>query len=138
MKTDLAPVQKTADRIRDELFMTLKELDRRRQRAMDIKARVLEHQPLLRKIGLGVFAVAVLVGGAIVTKERMRRTRLPRERVRSLQRAWTHPERLASRSKPVPLGAEVGKRLVIAFVSALAQPLAMRAAANMFPRSPRT
>ena len=37
---DREQVEKTADRLRDELMLTLEELDRRRERAMDVKYQV--------------------------------------------------------------------------------------------------
>lgn len=99
MSTPREMAGSAADRARDELVVTIKELDRRREAALDVRGQLLRHQTLVVTAAT-VAAIAVL-GGVVygVLHASRRRRRLPATRVRSLLRAWEHPERLA-RKRP--------------------------------------
>ena len=99
-------VAKTADRLRDEFLVTLRELDRRRQRAMDVRGLIRENRRVLIAAGAGLVAVIVVVVGASVALSRSRRARLAERRLHGLRRAWENPDRLATRAEdlPRPLG----------------------------------
>jgi hypothetical protein len=110
-----------ADVARSRLFAALSALDRRRRRSIARVTRPLELLPVLA-IGCvaGLLAVALYRAAA-------RRPR-GRERWRMLQRAWTHPERLARPERSV-LG-ELARaalfgagRLLVARLASGAQPL---------------
>jgi hypothetical protein len=89
------PLQQTAvvaDRARRELLATVRELDRRRRLALDLKYHF---------SWVLIFAAASLVAvGATVavtpTRWRNRKARTGRERLRGLVRAWNHPQRIAT------------------------------------------
>jgi Flp pilus assembly protein TadB len=127
-------VERTADRIRDELLLTLGELERRRERVMDMHYQVSQHQTLL--IGLGVAAVTVVgVGVGIgVWRARHRQELLAKKRRLALQRAWQNPDRLATRAPQAPLSVELGRKLVIIFGSALATAVARNAVQGLVPQ----
>lgn len=95
-------VEKTADRLRDEFLVTLRELDRRRQRAMDFRGLLRENRRVLLAAGAGLAAVIILVAGTSAALSRSRRTRLPERRMKALRRAWENPDRLAARSTHAP------------------------------------
>lgn len=130
---DRKQVEETADRIRDELMLTLTELDRRRTRALDVRYHARQHRTelmaacaaLLTAVGLGV--------GYAVYRARNRDEILRRKRRKALARAWEHPDRVASTAEPRPLGAELGRKLVLIFASALATAVARNAVATLVP-----
>ncbi|SEL37242.1 hypothetical protein SAMN05444354_105351 [Stigmatella aurantiaca] len=126
-------VERTADRIRDELLLTLSELERRRERVMDVRYHASQHQDLL--IGLGVAAVAAVgIGVGIgVWRVRHRQQILAKKRRLALHRAWEHPERLATRADQAPLSVELGRKLVVIFGSALATAVAKNAVRGLVP-----
>jgi hypothetical protein len=105
-------IQKTADRLRDEFLVTLRELDRRRQRAMDVRGLMRENRRVLVAAGAGLAAVVVVIIGTSVALSRSRESRLGERRVQSLVRAWENPDRLATRGRakelPRPLGLLLG------------------------------
>jgi len=102
------PVQitQTADRLRDAFLVTLRELDRRRQRAMDIRGLLRENRRVLVAAGAGVAALIVVVIGASVALSRSRDSRLPERRLHALRRARENPDRIATRAgdRPRPVG----------------------------------
>ncbi|ADO68752.1 hypothetical protein [Stigmatella aurantiaca] len=126
-------VEHTADRIRDELLLTLGELERRRERVMDVRYQASQHQGLL--IGMGIAAVTLVgVGVGIgVWRARHRDQLLARKRRMALQRAWHHPDRLATRTEHSPLSVELGRKLVVIFGSALATAVAKNAVQGLVP-----
>lgn len=79
MRTEPQPqVATTADRLRDEFLVTLRELDRRRHRAMDIRGLVREHRRVLVAAGAGLAALVVVIAGTTsLALSRSRRARLP-------------------------------------------------------------
>jgi len=103
-------IQKTADRLRDEFLVTLRELDRRRQRAMDVRGLMRENRRVLIAAAAGLGAVVVVIIGTSVALSRSRDSRLGERRVQSLVRAWENPDRIATRANdlPRPLGLLLG------------------------------
>ncbi|MDC0712761.1 hypothetical protein POL68_30145 [Stigmatella sp. ncwal1] len=127
-------VEHTADRIRDELLLTLGELERRRERVMDVRYQASQHQGFL--IGVGVAAVT-LVGlgvGIGVWRARHRDQLLAKKRRLAVQRAWQNPDRLATRAEHSPLSVEMGRKLVLIFGTALATAVAKNAVQGLVPQ----
>ncbi len=127
-------VERTADRIRDELLLTLEELERRRERALDVRYHALRHRDLL----VGAAAAALVLAGTGVGLAAWRRYHrehiLAKKRRRALRRAWAHPDRVASRAEQRPLAVELGRKLVLIFAAALASAVAKNSAAVLVPR----
>jgi hypothetical protein len=131
---DREQVERTADRIRDELLLTLEELDRRRHRALDVRYQASRHRDLL--IGAAITA-AVLTGvglGVAMWRARHRERILARHRLKALKRAWKHPNRVASSADERPLPVELGRKLVIIFGSTLATAIAKNAVQGLVPQ----
>ena len=126
-------VEDAANRIREDLMVTLAELDRRRDQALDPRYQVQKHLPLLLGIAGGITALAAVVGGVAVYRAMHRDERRRAERREALRRAWRHPERLATRAKQRPAPAELGRKVAVAFGIALGTQLAKRAALRMVP-----
>lgn len=103
-------VAKTADRLRDEFLVTLRELDRRRQRAMDVRGLMRENRRVLIAAGAGLAAAVVVIIGTSVALSRSRESRIGERRLRGLVRAWENPDRIATRARnlPRPLGVLLG------------------------------
>ncbi|WNG21316.1 hypothetical protein [Cystobacter fuscus] len=137
--SDREQVERTADRLRDELLLTLEELDRRRERALDVKYQL--RQLLARNretlLAAGGVAVAMVVVGAGFSwwNERRQARIVWERRGRALRRAWEHPDQVASASRKQPLALELGRKLVFIFGSALASALAKNAVATLVPSS---
>ncbi len=134
-------VGRTADRLRDELLLTLEELERRRTRALDVPRqlrRILgENREVLRKVGGVALGLLVLGVGYSRWEAHRRKRRLWARRRTALRRVWEHPERVASLSKERPLPVELGHKLVLIFATALATALAKNAAERLVPLPPR-
>lgn len=113
MPEALEQTARVADRARGELLATVKELDRRRRLALDLKYQAQKHLSLV----LMVAAVSVAVGAAMVvttTRRRNRKARTRRERIRGLVRAWNHPQRIAvATPRPYGSAAKIGAALAI-------------------------
>jgi hypothetical protein len=91
-------VVQTADRLRDGLLVTLRELDRRAHRAFDVRTLLRENRRVVIAAGAGLVAVVVVIIGARAAVSRSRDSRANARRLQGLRRAWDHPERLAPRS----------------------------------------
>ncbi len=129
-------MEKAADRIRDELMVTLKELDRRRHSATDVRAQLRDRAPVL--IGVGVGVVGISVGTAFLVARRRRRVaRRLNTRWDALVRAWEHPARLATRAEERPFPVALGQKLAISFAVAFGTQIARRIARSMLPVTPR-
>jgi hypothetical protein len=118
--------ERSADRIRAELFATLRELNRRRHRAFDLKYQLGKHFVLLAAIaggGLLVAGVAVTVG---LVRARLRRESRFAERVRGLMRAWENPENIARRASAPILSADTLRKVAATAALTLANELAQR------------
>ncbi|WIG93551.1 hypothetical protein [Myxococcus sp. SDU36] len=130
---DRKQVEETADRIRDELMLTLAELDRRRERALDVRYHARQHRTELMTAGAALLTVVGLGVGYAIYRARHRDEILRRKRRKALTRAWEHPDRLASTAEQRPLGAELGRKLVLIFASALATAVARNAVVTLVP-----
>lgn len=131
---DREQVERTADRIRDELLLTLEELERRRERVLDVRYQASRHQDLI--VGAAVTA-AVLTGigvGVAIWRARHREQILARHRLKALQRAWQHPDRVASSAEERPLPVELGRKLILIFATALATNIARNSVQSLVPR----
>ncbi|MFP2959083.1 hypothetical protein ACLEPN_14870 [Myxococcus sp. 1LA] len=130
---DRRQVEETADRIRDELMLTLAELDRRRERALDLRYHAQQHRTELMAAGAALLTVVGLGVGYAIYRARHRDEILRRKRRKALTRAWEHPDRLASSAEQRPLGAELGRKLVLIFASTLATAVARNAVVTLVP-----
>ena len=131
---DRRQVEETADRIRDELLLTLEELDRRRERVLSVRYQAEQHKDaLIGMAAVGMIVVGTGIGYAIY-RSRHREEMLRRERRKALRRAWEHPDQLATkRDKAPPLTAELGRKLVLIFASALATRIAQNSVQTLVP-----
>ncbi|GMU07277.1 hypothetical protein [Corallococcus caeni] len=130
---DREQVEHTADRIRDELLLTLEELDRRRTRATDVRYHVNQHKDLLVTVGAAALVVVGLGVGVTIYRARHHEERVRRQRRRALERAWAHPERVATSIEDKPLGAELGRKVVMIFATALATAVARNSIQTLVP-----
>jgi hypothetical protein len=132
-------VERTADRLRDELLLTIQELDRRRERAFDLKfqaGQVFErNRDLLLKVGAGVLSAVVLSVGVSLLNGRYQRKAVWERRRRAVVRAWEHPDQVASASKQQPFALELGRKLFFIFGTALATALAKNAVETLVPNA---
>ena len=103
------PVQitQTADRLRDGFLVTLRELDRRAHRAMDLRGLMRENRRVLFAAGGGLAAVMVVIIATSVALSRSRDSRLGERRLQGLRRAWENPERIARRRAELPPAARI-------------------------------
>lgn len=135
--SDREKVEKTADRLRDELLLTLEELERRRERALDVKyhlSQALEkNRELLLKVAGVALGLAVVGLGYSAWRARHREELLWKHRWLALRRAWEHPDRVASHAEERPVGVELGRRLVLIFTTTLASALAKSAVRSLVP-----
>ena len=136
---DREQVEKTADRLRDELLLTLEELDRRRERAMDVKYQVRQavekNRDVLIQAGGAALALVVVGLGVSWWRARHREELLWKHRAQAARRAWELPDRVASRAEERPVGIQLGRKLVLIFVSTLASAMAKRAVQSLVPPS---
>jgi hypothetical protein len=127
-------VEKTADRIRDELMLTLEELDRRRERVMDVRYQASRHRTLLKGAAVATLVVTGVGVGVAIWRARHRQLLLAKKRRRALKRAWDHPDRLATRAEQAPFAVELGKKLVMIFGTALATRIAKSSVQSLVPQ----
>ena len=126
-----------ADRVRDDLLTTLKELDRRRLQAADWRYQLQTHQRTVLIAATAVVGVVALGVGLAVARRQVTRHRQVRRRWEALGRAWNHPERLASRADDAPGLQQLLRKALLAFGVALASRVGKRAAVSMVPTTPR-
>lgn len=132
-ETQHGQVEQTADRLRDEFLVTLRELDRRRHRAMDVRGLIRENRRVLIAAGAGLVAVVIVIIGASVALSRSRQARLPERRVRRVRRAWESPDRLATRAEDVPRPLGILLTLLKVAVVAAGTQLIRRAVQRALP-----
>lgn len=114
-------VIQTADRLRDGFLVTLRELDRRAHRAMDVRTLLRDNRRVLIAAGAGLAAVVVVIIGASAAVSRSRDSRVNERRLQGLRRAWDHPERLAPRSNLPRVAGTMVSLLTMAGLAAGAQ-----------------
>jgi hypothetical protein len=135
--SDREQVEKTADRLRDELLLTIEELERRRERALDVRYQVShaleKNRDLLVKVGGAMLGLLVVSAGVSWWRARHREELLWKHRARALRRAWEHPDRVASHAEERPVPLELGRKLVLIFATTLASAMAKRAATSLVP-----
>lgn len=127
MKGDREKIEKTADRLRDDLVITLRELERRREVTLDVRAQISEHPDVLTRVALGLGLLTLVGMGVAVFRYRGRDERRSRDRWRAVRRVWDHPERVATRAAEPPVGTALLKKAAIAFLTTLAVQAAKRA-----------
>ncbi|RKG61929.1 hypothetical protein D7X30_00870 [Corallococcus sp. AB011P] len=130
---DREQVEQTADRIRDELLLTLEELDRRRTRATDVRYHVNQNKDLLMTVGAAALVAVGLGVGFAIYRARHHDERVRRQRRRALERAWAHPDRVATSIEDKPLGAELGRKVVMIFATSLATAVARNSIQTLVP-----
>jgi hypothetical protein len=131
---DREQVERTADRIRGELLLTLEELDRRKDRALDVRLQLSQHRGLILGTALAAAALVGVGMGFAVWRSRHRESILARRRMTALKRAWHHPGRVASAAEQRPLAVELGRKLILIFGTALATSIAKSSVQTLVPR----
>ena len=126
-------IEKAADRIRGEFLLTLKELERRRDEALDVRGQLTRHKRGIELVGVAAVALATAVVVGLVLNRRYQRHHRARRLARGISRAWRHPERIASRAKERPVPAELGRKLAGTVVTSLAGTLVRRAMHEVLP-----
>lgn len=133
-------VERTADRLRDELMLTIEELDRRRERVLDLKyqgKQLLDrNREFLLTVGGVTLGVVALGVGYSMWRAHHRREVVWSRRGKALRRAWKHPDQVASASAEKPLALELGRKLFFIFGTALATALARNAVQTLVPPTP--
>lgn len=135
--------EQAADRLRDGLLLSLRELERRRQRyspeALGERAR--ESRTLRIVAVAGAVATAGTLALLVAWQRRRNRptarlVRRMRQRRDAVRRVWQHPELLTQETDP-PLKNAIGKRVTLIFAGSLASALAGRTIDRLRP-TPRT
>lgn len=129
-------LERSADRIRDELMVTLKEIDRRRHLATNLRHQVEQHTSLVLGIGVGAVLLLGTWTGIALLRRRFRRRHRFERRMEGMKRAWRYPERLASRAPDAPTPLQLGRKVGATFLLALGTRLARRAAAELVSERP--
>ena len=119
-------VVQTADRLRDGFLVTLRELDRRAHRAMDVRTLLRDNRRVVIAAGAGLTALVVVIIGASAAVARSRDSRVNERRLQGLRRAWNHPERLAPRSRLPRVAGTMVSLLAMVGLAAGAQLLRRR------------
>jgi len=110
-----------ANLLRERLVRALDEIDRRRTEITEeithVRERVQVVSPRVIKGGIKVGRAAALFGAGlglaiVVHRMRTRDERLRRERIRALQRLWTHPEWVARKRQQSVIGGIARKLLI--------------------------
>jgi hypothetical protein len=119
-------VVQTADRLRDGFLVTLRELDRRAHRALDVRTLLRENRRVVIAAGAGLAAAVVVIIGASAAVSRSRDSRVNERRLQGLRRAWDYPERLAPQSRLPRVAGTVVSLLAMIGLAAGAQLLRRR------------
>jgi len=133
-KNARAQVEKTADRIRDELMLTLEELDRRRDRVTSVSYQVSRHHDLIVGAAIAALVVTGVGVGIAAWRASYRRHHMAQRRMTAVKRAWNHPDRLATRAEQRPFAVEMGKKLIMIFGTALATNIAKSSVQGLVPQ----
>jgi hypothetical protein len=133
MSVEREQTEKAADRIRDGLLVTIRELDRRREETLDVKGQFLRHRTQLEWVALGVLLAGVTVTAVVIAKKQYRQSHHRKYVLRGLLRAWRHPERIASRASEQPPSGEVARKVLTTVATSVAVQLAKRAVGQLMP-----
>jgi hypothetical protein len=124
---------RAADRIRSELLATLRELDRRRRRAFDLKYQAEQHFTLVMAVaGCAVAAAGIGVAVAIA-RARVRRESSIGARLRELTRAWEASEPLGDSGFLPGVSAAAARKLATVLAVTFAGQLARWSAQRLLP-----
>jgi hypothetical protein len=134
MKSSTDQVEATANRLRDDLMGTLRELDRRRARATDIRFQVQKHAGAILGVCAGLGLVAGLSATVMVVRRRAQKRRKLQRWVTAIRRTWAHPERLATRANDRSMPTELLRRVTMAAAVALATQVSKRAVQEVWQR----
>jgi hypothetical protein len=115
-----APLIERADAARTRLATALGALERRGRHALDVRSELVRYARLARGV-IVAFTAATAV--AVVVNALVARRHRARARWRMLERAWTHPERVAVRRRgtvSAAIGAigRIAGRLLLGYVAA--------------------
>ena len=124
---------KTADRLRNEFLVTLREIDRRAHRAMDVRGLMRENGRILAVAGAGLTALVVAIIATSVALSRSRESRLTERRLRAFRRAWKNPERVAGRRPEQPRPLRLALSLVTVAAVAAGTQLVRRTLQRALP-----
>ena len=129
MKHEREQISKAADRMRDDLMLTLRELDRRKDESLNFQLQLKRHWHLVQiaTVGAGLLAAGGVGLAMYKHTQRRRHLRVSKNRLIALGRAWQHPERLASRAPDAPTGMLLIRRVGLAMLVVVARQLAQRA-----------
>ena len=127
-------IEKAADRIRGEFLLTLRELERRRDEALDVRGQLSRHRRGVEIAGIALLAAAAAVVAGVILNRRRQRHHRGKRLVEGISRAWRHPERIASRAKQRPVPAELGRKLAGTVLTTLAGQLVRRAVHDVLPQ----
>ena len=126
-------VARTADRLRDEFLVTLRELDRRAHRAMDVRGLLRENRRVLVAAGAGLAAVVVVIIATSAAISRSFASRPAERRLDGLRRARKNPERSAQRRAELPRSMRLLAALLALAAVAAGTPLVRRTVRRSLP-----
>ena len=127
--------EQAADRLRDGLMLALRELDRRRHAALDVRRMVLGHRTLL----LGAGGVALALGGTVLVLRLKHKRRLPSPaRAGGVRRVRGRPEQVALYPVERTLLQELMRRTVLLVATTVITRLVKGASARYWPQRERT
>lgn len=124
---------RTADRLRDGFLVTLRELDRRAHRAMDVRTLMRENRRVVIAAGGGLAAVVVVIIATSVAVSRSWASRPAERRLDGLRRARKNPERSAQRRAELPRSMRLLAALLALAAVAAGTPLVRRTVRRSLP-----
>jgi len=124
---------RAADRTRSELLATLRELDRRRRRAFDLKYQAEKHSTLVMVVA-GCAIAAAGIGVAIaVARARARRENSLTSRLREMTRAWEAQQSLGDSAALPLVSAATARKLATALAVTFAAQFGRWSARRLLP-----
>lgn len=121
-------VEQTADRLRDQLLLTLQELERRREQVRSwgpqVRRLVVEHRQSLLVAAAGSLVLAGVGVALGRLRSRYRQRHIWERRRKALSFFWQKPEQVMQAEAPFLV--QVGQRFVLSFASAAVSVLARR------------
>jgi hypothetical protein len=121
-------VEQTADRLRDQLLLTLRELERRREQVRawgpQLRRLMVEHREALLVAGAGSLVLAGVGVALSRLRSRSRQRHIWERRRKALAFFWSKPEQVMQAEAPFLV--QVGQRFILSFASAAVSVLARR------------